>query len=160
YAAEDPVLTRKVALKILCGDVAREPNVAQRFLLEARAAARLNHPNVVAVHDIGQQGEVFFIVMELVEGASAETLLQQRGALPWTQATRIIADVCRGLAAAHAAGFIHRDIKPANILLGRDGSVKLADFGLAKAPQLLPAHVTHKGTILGTPQYMSPEQCA
>jgi serine/threonine protein kinase len=160
YAAEDPVLTRKVALKVLSGDVARESNSAQRFLLEARAAARLNHPNVVAVYDIGQQGEVSFIVMELVEGVSAETLLQQRRALPWPQATRIIADVCRGLAAAHAAGLIHRDIKPANILLGHDGSVKLADFGLAKAPQLLPAHVTHKGTILGTPQYMSPEQCA
>src|SRR5262249_16776613 len=67
-------------------------------------------------------------------------------------------DVCRGLAAAHAAGFIHRDIKPANILLGRDGGVKLADFGVAKAPQLVPAHLTHRGTVLGTPHYMSPDQ--
>jgi serine/threonine protein kinase len=160
YAAEDPVLTRKVALKILCGEVDREPDVAKRFLLEARAAARLNHPNIVAVHDIGRQGEVTFIVMELVEGVSAEALRQRHGALPWPQATRIIAYVCRGLATAHAAGLIHRDIKPANILIGLDGRVKLADFGLAKAPQLLSTHVTHQGTILGTPQYMSPEQCA
>lgn len=159
YAAEDTVLTRKVALKIFSGDAAREPDQVKRFLLEARAAACLNHPNVVRVHDIGQEGEVSFIVMELVEGVSAENVLEQRGALPWRQATGIIADVCRGLAAAHAAGLIHRDIKPANILLGHDGSVKLADFGIAKAPQLMTAQLTHQGTILGTPQYMSPEQC-
>jgi serine/threonine protein kinase len=97
YAAEDPVLTRKVALKILCGEVDREPDVAKRFLLEARAAARLNHPNIVAVHDIGRQGEITFIVMELVEGVSAEALRQRHGALPWPQATRIIAYACRGL---------------------------------------------------------------
>jgi serine/threonine protein kinase len=160
YAAEDLDLTRKVALKILCGAATHAPEVAQRFLLEARAAARLNHPNVVAVYDIGQQDDVSYIAMELVEGVSAQTLLTHSEALPWPQATRIIADVCRGLAAAHAAGLIHRDIKPANILLGHDGRVKLADFGLAKAPRLLPAHVTQQGTILGTPQYMSPEQCA
>src|SRR5262249_12928250 len=142
------------------GAATHEPGVAQRFLLEARAAARLNHPNVVAVYDIGQQGDVSFIVMELVDGGSAEVLLRQRGALPWPLATRIIADVCRGLASAHASGLIHRDIKPANILLGHDGSVKLSDFGIAKAPQVLPAQVTRQGTILGTPQYMSPEQCA
>jgi serine/threonine protein kinase len=160
YAAEDLVLTRRVALKILSGDAARQPGIAERFLLEARAAARLNHPNVVAVHDIGHQDEVSYIVMELVEGVSAQTILDERGALPWPQATRIIAEVCRGLAAAHAAGLIHRDIKPANILLGHNGSVKLSDFGLAKAPQLVPGHVTEHGAILGTPHYMSPEQCA
>jgi hypothetical protein len=160
YAAEDPVLTRRVALKILCGEAIRAPGAAQRFLLEARAAARLNHPNVVTVYDIGQQGDTSYIVMELVDGASAQAVLQERGALPWPEATRIIADVCRGLAAAHAAGLIHRDIKPANILLGQGGSVKLSDFGLAKAPHLAPAHSTGRGTVLGTPHYMSPEQCA
>src|SRR5436305_230055 len=92
YAAEDPILTRKVALKILSG-ANRAPTAAQRFVLEARAAARLTHPNVVTVHDIGQQDDISFIVMELVDGPSAQTLLQQGGALPWPRATRIIADV-------------------------------------------------------------------
>jgi serine/threonine protein kinase/WD40 repeat protein len=160
YAAEDPVLGRRVALKVLSGAALREPGAAQRFFLEARAAARINHPNVVTVHDIGQQGDVCYIVMELVEGASAQALLYEQGALPWPQATRLIASVCAGLAAAHAAGLIHRDIKPANILLGRGGSVKLSDFGLVKAPRLSSAHATHQGAILGTPHYMSPEQCA
>src|SRR5262249_43186662 len=145
---------------ILSGAATREPDMAQRFLLEARAAARLNHPNVVAVYDIGQQGDLSYIVMELVEGVSAQALLNERGALPWPQATRIIADVCRAVAPPPAPALIHRDITPANILLGHDGSVKLADFGAAKAPQLVPAHLTHRGTVLGTPQYMSPEQCA
>jgi hypothetical protein len=160
YAAEDPVLTRRVAIKILSGDATQEPGAAQRFIREARAAARLNHPNVVTVYDMGRQDDITYIVMELVDGASAQAALAERGTLPWPQATRISADVCRGLAAAHGAGLIHRDIKPSNILLGGDGSVKLSDFGLAKAPQLDTTHATQPGTILGTPHYMSPEQCA
>jgi serine/threonine protein kinase len=160
YQGEDSHLQRAVAVKVLSTNSTLDGSAIQRFVLEARAAARLNHPNVVAVYDIGRQDNVSYIVMELVQGASAQDLLQERGALPWPEATRIIAEVCRGLAAAHAAGLIHRDIKPANILLGRGGSVKLTDFGLAKAPQLVPAHTTHKGTVLGTPHYMSPEQCS
>jgi serine/threonine protein kinase/WD40 repeat protein len=160
YAAQDPILTRRVAIKILSRDAELPQGAQQRFFLEARAAARLNHPNVVTVYDIGQQGDLWYIVMELVDGTNAQDVLSQRGALPWPKATRIIADVCRGLAAAHAAGLIHRDLKPANILLGSDGSVKLTDFGVAKAPHLIPAHVTGPGAILGTPHYMSPEQCA
>jgi serine/threonine protein kinase len=159
YQGKDLDLQRAVAIKVLSASLMDDDSPARRFLLEARAAARINHPNVVAVYDIGQQGNISYIVMELVEGGSAQDLLLQHGALPWPQATRIIADVCRGLAAAHAAGMIHRDIKPANVLLGRGGSVKLTDFGLAKAPQLVPAHATHQGTVLGTPHYMSPEQC-
>jgi hypothetical protein len=159
YAAEDPVLTRRVALKVLANTAEQVPGAEQRFLLEARAAARLNHPNVVSIYDIGQQGDVSYIVMELVDGANAQTELHRHGALAWQQATRLIADVCRGLAAAHAAGLIHRDIKPANILLGSDGVVKLTDFGIARTQQLGYAHPTLQGTILGTPQYMSPEQC-
>src|SRR5262245_28756419 len=157
YAAEDPILSRMVALKVLSA-AAQTPGALQRFALEARAAARLNHPNVVAVHDVGRHGDVSYLVMELVDGPSAQTVLQQHGAFPWQIATRIIAGVCRGLAAAHAADLIHRDVKPANVLLGGDGSVKLTDFGVVKAPRLLPAHATHSA-VLGTPHYMSPEQC-
>jgi serine/threonine protein kinase/WD40 repeat protein len=160
YQGEDSHLQRAVAVKVLSTSSTLDGSAIQRFVLEARAAARLNHPNVVAVYDIGRQDNVSYIVMELVQGSSAQDLLQERGALPWPEATRIITEVCQGLVAAHAAGLIHRDIKPGNILLGRGGSVKLTDFGLAKAPQLVPAHTTHKGTVLGTPHYMSPEQCA
>jgi hypothetical protein len=104
YAAEDSVLARRVALKILSRDAGQAPGAEQRFFLEARAAARLNHPNVVTVHDVGRQGDLLYLVMELVDGTSAQTVLDQCGPLPWPRATRIIADVCRGLTAAHAAG--------------------------------------------------------
>jgi hypothetical protein len=160
YAAEDSVLMRKVALKILGENGNRDLRVAQRFVLEARAAARLHHPNVVAVHDIVQESDDCFIVMELVDGSSAQTLIDEDGALPWARSTYIVAEVCRGLVAAHAAGLIHRDIKPGNILLGKDGSVKLSDFGLAKAPHLGPGFSTEHGSVVGTPHYMSPEQCS
>jgi serine/threonine protein kinase len=160
YAGEDVRLKRTVAIKVLSRQAALEHEGAKRFLLEARAAARLNHANVVAVHDIGQRGEIIYIVMELVRGQSAQARLDLRGPMPWPEATRTAADVCRGLIAAHAAGLIHRDIKPANILLAADGAVKLTDFGLAKAPELLSTRLTLCGTILGTPHYMSPEQCS
>ncbi len=159
YSGEDLRLHRTVAIKVLAGDAALEPAAAKRFLLEARSAACLSHPNVVAIHDIGQRGQLYYMVMELVRGQSAHTLLHRSGRLSWLEATRVTADVCRGLVAAHAAGLIHRDIKPGNILLAADGTVKLADFGLARAPQLLATRLTQCGTLLGTPQYMSPEQC-
>src|ERR1043165_6303893 len=112
YAGEDTRLKRTVAIKLLSRRAAHEPEAAKRFLLEARAAARLSHPNVVAVHDIGQRGEFYYIVMEFVRGQSAQAQLNSSGPLPWAVATRVAAEVCRGLVAAHAAGLIHRDIKP------------------------------------------------
>lgn len=160
YAGEDTRLRRAVAIKLLNENLAHEPDILQRFLLEARAAARLNHANVVTVHDVGQSGGAFYIVMELVSGGSVQTRLSNSGRLPWPEATRIAADVCRGLSAAHAAGIIHRDVKPANILLAHDGAAKLADFGLTMAPTLVASRLTQVGTVLGTPQYMSPEHCA
>jgi serine/threonine protein kinase len=159
YSGEDELLHRAVAIKVLSGSPARSHEALERFLLEARAAARLNHPNVVAVLDVGQHDGKAYIVMELVPGGSAQARLRLQGALPWREATRIVADVCRGLAAAHAAGLIHRDIKPSNILLGADGMAKLADFGLAKAPTLVSRRLTQAGDVLGTPQFMSPEHC-
>jgi len=159
YEAEDALLKRKVAIKLL-SDTSAAPDLMQRFLQEARAAARLSHPNVVAIHEIDQQSGTYFIVMELVRGGSAQDFLDQHGPFDWPEATRIVADVCRGVQAAHAAGLIHRDIKPANIMRDEGGTVKLADFGLAKVlqPSSL-APVTQSGLVAGTPEYMSPEQC-
>jgi hypothetical protein len=160
YQGEDIQLQRAVAVKLLPGGATMDREATRRFLLEARAAARLSHPNVVAVHDMGQEAGHCYIIMELVRGQSGQKILSERGALPWAEATRVVADVCRGLAAAHAAGLVHRDIKPANILLGPNGVAKLTDFGLAKAPIPGATNLTQLGTVLGTPSYMSPEQCA
>lgn len=158
YEALDTVLQRKVAIKLLAGSMASHPQALQRFLLEARSAASLNHPNVVTIHEVDECAGVTYIVMELIRGGSAEESLRIRGSFAWPEATRMIADACRGLTAAHAAGLIHRDIKPANIMCSSDGTVKLADFGLVK-PTDRSADLTASGVIAGTPSYMSPEQC-
>ena len=180
WRAEDTGLHRQVALKILpAWALAEGPVALERFLLEARAAARLEHPNIVAVHEIGCDRGRHFIALQLLNGGSAEDLVRKCGPLPPGLATRIIADAARGLAAAHAAGVIHRDIKPANILLAvesekwnADGdsgsaptaalrfplvSAKLADFGLAKFAGG-ESNLTVGGVVVGTPTYMSPEQ--
>jgi serine/threonine protein kinase len=117
YEAEDNLLKRTVALKLLSDTLAAQPETRERFLREARAAARLSHPNVVAIYEVDQQSGTYYIVMELLRGGSAQSVLDSGSAFDWPEATRILADVCRGLQAAHGAGLIHRDIKPANILL-------------------------------------------
>ncbi len=159
YEAEDTTLERKVAIKVLTEKMSNDPELRMRFQKEARAAARLNHPHVLTVHDVGHEGDTDYYVMELVQGMSAQQVLDTKGPFPWRAATRIASEVCRALVAAHAASLVHRDIKPANIMLALDGSAKLADFGLAKAIGPSLASVTGSGTILGTPLYMSPEQC-
>lgn len=160
YLATDLRLQRDVALKVLPKELSSDPHAVRRFLREARLAASLNHPHVVAIHDVDQQRGLCFLVMELVTGGSTQDLLAQ-GALHWGEATRIIADACRGLVAAHGAGLVHRDIKPSNLLRTQSGSIKVADFGLARAQEDSPASspLTASGALLGTPQYMSPEQC-
>lgn len=161
YLATDTRLKRDVALKVLSKELASNAEAVQRFLQEARAAAQLNHPNVVMVHDVDQERGHCFLVMELVTGGTAQERLAE-SPLDWVEATRTIADACRGLAAAHQAGLIHRDIKPANLLRTADGVIKLADFGLAKVTDASNSTgpQTKSGTILGTPQFMSPEQCS
>jgi hypothetical protein len=158
YLAEDTLLQRQVAVKLLSRSLSAESQPLSRFLREARAAAALNHLNVVAIHEIDQDGDAWYIVMEWLEGGSAQDLLNSRGALAWPEATRVVAGACRGLAAAHAAGLLHRDVKPANILLARDGTAKLADFGLARPTDPGALHLTNAGQVLGTPAFMSPEQ--
>jgi formylglycine-generating enzyme required for sulfatase activity len=157
YEAEDPVIQRRVAIKLLPPAVAKNPDALQRFMLEARAAGRFQHPHVVTVFDVDQYRGAYFIVMELAKGGSMAEAMRH-GPLPWREATRTVADACKGLAAAHAEGLIHRDLKPSNIMRTEGGVVKIADFGLAKANDA-DLNVTQTGTIVGTPHFMSPEQC-
>lgn len=153
----DRVLNRAVAVKVLDGHRA-DAGLRERFLREARAAASLSHPNAVAVYDTGVDGEDAYIVMELVEGRTLADVLRARGQLEPERATAIAEAVLDALAAAHARGLIHRDVKPGNILLPDDGGVKLSDFGIAKSVLDAEAGLTATGQLLGTPQYLSPEQ--
>ena len=159
YEAEDRVLGRSVALKLLPQSAVRNRRAMARFLSEARAAARLSHPNAVAVYDVDTGEDRAYLAMELIRGGTAEEFLTARGPFNWPEAVRVAADVCRALEAAHAAGIIHRDVKPANILRSREGVVKLADFGLARSVDPSDLGATQAGTVLGSPLYMSPEQC-
>jgi serine/threonine-protein kinase len=159
YEAEDTLLKRRVAVKLLPDSAAADPETVQRFVREGRSVARLNHPHVVTIYEVDQRDGVYYLVMERIDGGSVQEMLRARGKLPWQEATRILIDACRGLAAAHAAGLIHRDLKPANLMCTRDGVVKLADFGLARPAQVSATGITVPGAVVGTLDFMSPEQC-
>jgi len=161
YKARHRGLDRLVALKILPPGVDRDPGFQERFVREARALARLNHPNIVAVYDFGQVEGRYYFLMEYVDGANLRRMLQA-GHLTPQQAMAIVPQLCDALQFAHEEGIVHRDIKPENILLDRKGRVKIADFGLAKLvnsalPQD-PYTLTSARQVLGTPHYMAPEQ--
>jgi eukaryotic-like serine/threonine-protein kinase len=161
YRGTDTRLERPVAIKVMTPRFAADPSFLQRFVREARAAARLHHPGVVGVHDQGVDsspaGDHAFLVMELVEGGTLRDLLRQYGRLPVPLAIAVTDMVLSALAAAHREGLVHRDIKPENVLIGPAGVVKVADFGLVRAA----AEVSHTGdVILGTVAYLSPEQVA
>ena len=159
YEGYEPLIGRHAAIKLLgAGAEGDENETLEKFVLEARAAAKLEHPNVVGVYEVDREQGVTYIAMQLVRGGSAADLIEDGRPVPWRRATRIIADAARGLAAAHSGGIIHRDIKPANILLTEDGQGKLADFGLAR-PIGPGKTITPGGLVLGTPAFMSPEQC-
>jgi eukaryotic-like serine/threonine-protein kinase len=157
YRAQDLLLDRTVAVKVLQPSLASDPDFVARFRAEARAAARLTHPNVVGVYDWGSADELtYYMVMEYVPGTDLRWVLTEQGALEPAQAVLVMADVCDALEAAHATGLVHRDVKPENILIGPTGKVKVADFGIAMAMDAegtLPA-----GLISGTLRYLSPEQ--
>jgi len=153
YVAHDVELDRPVAVKLLAESLAGDETFRRRFLREARLAARLSHPNVVAVYDAGEaQDGRPYIVMELVDGST----LEGRGPLPPREAVGLALQACRGLAHAHAAGLVHRDVKPHNLLLRTDGTLKVADFGIARAAEA--TALTQVGTVLGTAAYLAPEQ--
>lgn len=158
FAGVDERLKREVAIKVLPKAVAADEAAVKRFLQEARAAARIHHPNVVSVFDVDRRDGYCFLVMELLPGGSAADVARA-GTLDWRGATRLVADACRGLVVAHAAGLVHRDIKPSNLLIAADGSAKLADFGLVKVAGSTQQSITKTGSVMGTPQFMSPEQC-
>jgi serine/threonine protein kinase len=167
YRARDPRLQRDVAIKILPAFVSRDPDRLRRFEQEARATGALNHPNIVAVFDVGTYDGIPYLVTELLEGASLKTRLMA-GPIPSRKATEYGVQIAHGLAAAHDKGIVHRDLKPDNIFICRDGRSKILDFGLAKltAPEAGDATVTNlgaidhtgSGVVLGTAGYMSPEQ--
>lgn len=157
----DEVLTRAVAIKILRPHLAADPDFQERFRREAIAAARLSHPAIVATYDAGIDGDLTYIVMELVRGNTLAHALRTNGALPATAAVGIAVQITGALAHAHAAGICHRDIKPSNILLCDDiapGRVKIADFGIAKAAGSGEPDLTQTGAIVGTARYLAPEQ--
>ncbi|HEX2110051.1 MAG TPA: protein kinase [Gaiellaceae bacterium] len=157
YRAHDRVLERDVALKVLDQRLAGDPDYVERFRREARAIAKLSHPNIVTIIDRGQVDGCEFIVFELVRGANVKELLRARGPLPVGEALAIVHQAARGLAAAHGAGIVHRDVKPQNVLVDDDGVAKVTDFGIARSLASDEA-VTLTGTILGTGDYLSPEQ--
>jgi len=168
YRARDDRIGREVAVKVLPAAVAQDEDRLRRFEQEAQAAGRLNHPNVLTVHDVGRHDGVPYVVSELLEG---ETLRARLGGspLPVRKATEIAVQIARGLAAAHERGIVHRDLKPENVFVAKDGQVKILDFGLAKltraeGPLAAESHIateapgTDPGTVMGTVGYMSPEQ--
>jgi uncharacterized RDD family membrane protein YckC len=156
YRARDEALERDVALKTISKGLAVDESFVVRFKEEAKAAARISHPNLVQVHAFGEHEGTLFFAMELVPGKSLGDRLHL-GALPWREAARAAAQAARGLEAAAAHGVVHRDVKPENLLVAADGSIKVADFGLAKR-LASDAVATATGVIVGTPRYMSPEQ--
>ncbi|MDB5334469.1 MAG: serine/threonine protein kinase [Planctomycetaceae bacterium] len=157
--ALDPLIERHVAIKLLPEDLAEDTNSLERFLSEAKSAGKLNHPNVVSIYEIGQEGQAYFLVMELIPGGCIADGLCE--VLPYSvlNATRIMLDACKGMTAAHDVGLIHRDMKPANLMRAADGSIKITDFGLAKSSGPRARELTQAGLIVGTPYFMSPEQC-
>jgi serine/threonine-protein kinase len=156
YRARDNQLERDVAVKILRPEYGADPDFIDRFRHEAQAAASLNHPGIVAVHDYGTDPAGPYIVMELIEGEDLATIVRRTGALPPRAAARLVAQAARAIAAAHDRGFVHRDVKPGNLLVTREGRVKVTDFGIARA--LSESALTLPGTTLGSVHYFSPEQ--
>jgi eukaryotic-like serine/threonine-protein kinase len=156
--AFDKRLERRVAVKLLAEHLAEDPTFVSRFQREAQAAARLIHPNIVQVFDSGQDDRTgqYFIVMEYIEGQSCAEILRDDGWIEVDEAVAIIEQACEGLHYAHRHGVVHRDVKPGNLLRSRDGEVKLADFGIAKATEQ--SSITQVGSVLGTAAYLAPEQ--
>ncbi len=155
YLALDTYLNREVAIKVLKGDMANDPVSLERFKREANASTKLSHPNAVDVYDVGDDGHMHYIVMEYVKGHTLKELIKRRGALPAKEAVWIMKQLSSALLEAHKNGIIHRDIKSQNVLIKDDGTVKLADFGIAVIHNAM--QITSKGNVLGSVHYLAPE---
>ncbi|MEU3272148.1 Stk1 family PASTA domain-containing Ser/Thr kinase [Saccharomonospora sp. NPDC006951] len=162
HHGHDVRLGREVAVKILRADLARDPQFQERFRREAQNAAALNHPAIVAVYDTGEAdteyGPLPYIVMEYVEGRTLRDIVKTEGPMPQKRAMEVMADVCAALDFSHRHGIVHRDVKPANIMITRNGAVKVMDFGIARAVHDGQAAMTQTAAVIGTAQYLSPEQ--
>ncbi|HEY9264524.1 MAG TPA: Stk1 family PASTA domain-containing Ser/Thr kinase, partial [Mycobacterium sp.] len=162
HLARDLRLHRDVAIKVLRADLARDPSFYLRFRREAQNAAALNHPAIVAVYDTGEAetptGPLPYIVMEYVDGVTLRDIVHGEGPMPSQRAIEVIADACQALNFSHQHGIIHRDVKPANIMISKNGAVKVMDFGIARALADAGNPVTQTAAVIGTAQYLSPEQ--
>ncbi len=159
FLARDLLLDRPVAIKVLFPEFAVDPNFVERFRREAQSAASLNHPNIVGVYDWGQYSNTYFMAMEYVQGRTLADVLRANGSINSQQAAEIAGEVAAAVGFAHRNGVIHRDIKPANILVGSNGQVKVADFGIARAMNAgTESNLTQAGSVMGTATYFSPEQ--
>ena len=158
YKAQDPLIDRQVAIKTINLSMAQdeEDEYESRFYQEAKAAGRLNHPNIVTIYDVGKSGDIAYIAMEFLQGRELRDIMRDDGKMPVAQVLDVVAQVASGLAYAHEHGIVHRDIKPSNIMMIRDGHVKITDFGIAR--MACSAVRTQTGMVLGSPKYMSPEQ--
>lgn len=158
YVAHDLRLDRRLALKVMHPSLAQDPTFVQRFINEAHSVAKLSHPNVVQVFDQGEDQGHVFLAMEYVPGQTLRDILKAHGRLAPKQALNFMASVLAALGAAHQAGMVHRDVKPENVLISKDGRVKVADFGLARAVEQSNQGLTRTGTLMGTAAYLAPEQ--
>jgi serine/threonine protein kinase len=159
YEGYDPIIRRKVAIKTARKDLSVSASIADeifvRFTREAIMAGQIQHPNVVTIYEMENEGELTYIVMEYIEGEDLKTLISKKKILPLEEILKIADATCSALHATHQHGIVHRDIKPSNILITKDGNIKLTDFGIARLPD---STLTEEGTLIGTPHYMSPEQ--
>ena len=156
YKAYDPVLDREVALKTMTSEALKDPVLRERFNREARSAGKLHHPNIITIHELGEEKNVPYIVMEYLHGIDVHTLIRQREDFSVDRKIRIIVQLCRGLAYAHKSGIVHRDVKPSNVHVLTEDHVKILDFGIARL--MTAKSMTTNGLVLGTIHYMSPEQ--
>jgi len=159
YKAKERTLDRHVALKIVPESRASDVSFIERFRREAKIAARLRHPRIVSVHEVGTFGPFPYFSMDYIEGSTLRAVVERRRSLPQEDSISIVVEICRAVAHAHAKGIIHRDLKPENVMIDIEGDVFVMDFGLARAVED-EANLTQPGMILGTPFYMSPEQLA